>query len=101
MSISTFTRQFKRTAIAAATSAAMCALAAPTLAANLWQPLCPDRTLCATATEAYVADGRVLMSSSDPAAVPLPSRFGLTRWRSIYRMLNFRSTKRPRRPARR
>ena len=70
MSLSTFTRQFKHTAIAAATAAAMCALAAPTLAANLWQPLCPDRTLCATATEAYVADGRVLMSSSDPAAVP-------------------------------
>ena len=61
---------FTRKTLATATAAALTALAAPTFAANLWQPLCPDRTLCATTTDAFVANGRVLMSSSNPASIP-------------------------------
>jgi hypothetical protein len=61
---------FPRRMLATATTVAICALAAPAFSGNLWQPLCPDRTLCATAVDAYVANGRVLMSSSDPANIP-------------------------------
>ena len=66
----TYLAQAVRTITAAATAAALFSSAAPTLAANLWQPLCPDRTLCATATEAFVTGGRVLMSSSDALSIP-------------------------------
>ena len=63
-------KSFTRKTLATATAVALTAIAAPTFAANLWQPLCPDRTLCATTTDAFVANGRVLMSSSNPASIP-------------------------------
>ena len=55
---------------AAVAAVALTTCSLPALAANLWQPVCPDQTLCATAIEAFVADGRVLMSSTVPASIP-------------------------------
>ena len=37
----------------------------PAFAGNFWQPLCPDGALCATAGQAFVANGKVLMSPGD------------------------------------
>lgn len=39
-------------------------------ASNFWQPLCPDGALCATSSQAFVADGRVLMSPGDYSDLP-------------------------------
>ena len=39
-------------------------------ASSFWQPLCPDGALCATAAQAFVADGRVLMSPGDSSELP-------------------------------
>ena len=35
---------------------------APAMAASFWQPVCPDGALCATDSEAFVANGQVLLS---------------------------------------
>ena len=42
----------------------------PAFAGNFWQPLCPDGALCATAGQAFVANGKVLMSPGDYSDQP-------------------------------
>lgn len=42
----------------------------PAFAGNFWQPLCPDGALCATAGQAFVANGKVLMSPGDNSDLP-------------------------------
>jgi len=41
-------------------------------AAGFWQPLCPDGAVCATASEAFVGNGHVLLTSKD---TDLPSQW--------------------------
>ena len=41
-------------------------------AVSFWQPLCPDGAVCATSNEAFVANGRVLLS---PANSDFPSQW--------------------------